>query len=204
MSEILFQPRKARKTSHSDNPKTKRNREAEAAKSGFEAAELKARTAFRTSKSRHLAKLHRTPGWLTLTPAQREDREADVVEALEEKLAQKIRALDKLWNIIGDGSSGDEQDDDDDSPENQHHDDDDSPENQHHDDDDCPENHHDDEEDSPRIITTTRRILSRTSTMTTRILSRTSTMTTRILLRMRMRQNQRHWILTRLTRWIWK
>jgi hypothetical protein len=120
MSETLFQPRKARRTSHSDNPKTKRNREAEAAKSGFEAAELKVRTAFRTSKSRHLAKLHRTPGWSALTATQREDREADVVEELEKKLREKLRALDKLWDTgtIGDGSTENEHDAHDGSPEN--------------------------------------------------------------------------------------
>jgi hypothetical protein len=120
MSETFFQPRKARRTSHSDNPKTKRNREAEAAKSGFEAAELKARTAFRTSKSRRLAKLHRTPGWSALTATQREDREADVVEELEKKLREKLRALDKLWDTgtIVDGSSENEHDAHDGSPEN--------------------------------------------------------------------------------------
>jgi hypothetical protein len=128
MSETLFQPRKARRTSHSDNPKTKRNREAEAAKSGFEAAELKARTAFRTSKSRHLAKLHRTPGWSALTATQREDREADVVEELEKKLREKLRALDKLWDTgtIVDGSTENEHDAHD---ENEHDAHDGSPEN---------------------------------------------------------------------------
>jgi hypothetical protein len=97
MSETLFKPRKAQKIFHSDNPKSKRNREAEASKSGFKAAEMKARNAFRTSKSRHLAKLHRTLGWTTLTLSQREDREADIIEGLESKLTEKLQALDKLW-----------------------------------------------------------------------------------------------------------
>jgi hypothetical protein len=44
-----------------------------------------------------LAKLHRTPKWSTLTPSQLEDREADIIEGLELKLTEKLRALDKLW-----------------------------------------------------------------------------------------------------------
>ena len=117
MSETHFQPRKARKMSHSDNPKTQRNRKAESAKSGYEAAEMRAKTAFRTNKCRHLAKLHRAPEWSRLTPSQREDREADVIEELEKKHAEKLRALDTLWN----GSPDNEDvtyDAHDDSPEN--------------------------------------------------------------------------------------
>jgi hypothetical protein len=41
-----FKPRKARKQKHSDNAKTARNRAAETLKTGLEAAELKARSAY--------------------------------------------------------------------------------------------------------------------------------------------------------------
>jgi hypothetical protein len=118
MSEAHFQPRKARKTSHSDNPKTQRNRKAELAKSGYNAAEMRAKTAFRTNKCRHLAKLRRTPEWSRLTHSQREDREADVIEQLEKKHAEKLQALDALWNGSTDDNEDVAYDAHDDSPEN--------------------------------------------------------------------------------------
>jgi hypothetical protein len=97
MSSGDFKPRKARKHKHSDNAKTTRNRAAEVAKTGFEAAELKARSAYRVNKSRGLAKLHESSGWKMLSEREQAKRENEVVMAAEEKLFKRMNALRQEW-----------------------------------------------------------------------------------------------------------
>jgi hypothetical protein len=110
MSKSPFKPRKARKVQYSDNPKTARNRQAEATKKGFEVAELKAKIAFRTNKSRHLTKLHKSEEWNSLSPQERWKRENAVVLPLEQKYKEKIRLLEKEWDQVMDSDVEDEQD----------------------------------------------------------------------------------------------
>lgn len=97
MSSGDFKPRKSRKQKHSDNAKTTRNRAAEVAKTGFDAAELRARSAYRVNKSRGLAKLHRSPGWKVLSEQQQVKREDEVVMAAEEKLFKRMNSLRREW-----------------------------------------------------------------------------------------------------------
>lgn len=97
MSSSDFKPRKARKQKLSDNVKTARNRAAEVAKTGFEAAELKAKSAYRVNKSRGLRKLRKSPGWLVLSEQEQETREHEVVVAAENKFYERMDALHREW-----------------------------------------------------------------------------------------------------------
>ena len=97
MSSSDFKPRKARKQKLSDNVKTVRNRAAEVAKTGFEAAELKAKSAYRVNKSRGLRKLQQSPGWILLSEKEQERREHDVVVAAENKFCERMDALHREW-----------------------------------------------------------------------------------------------------------
>jgi len=90
-------PRKARKIDHSDNPKTARNRQSEAAKQGFEAAELKAKNTHRVVKHRQLTKLHKSREWQSLSDVDKAKRQKEVVQALEERLRDKIQELEIEW-----------------------------------------------------------------------------------------------------------
>jgi hypothetical protein len=97
MSNNPFTPRKVRKIYHSDNPKTARNRETEASKQGFEAAELKAKNTHRVAKHRQLTKLHRSREWQSLSDVDKAKRQEEVVQALEETLRHKIKQLEIEW-----------------------------------------------------------------------------------------------------------
>ena len=90
-------PRKARKIDHSDNPKTARNRQSEAAKQGFEAAELKAKNTHRVVKHRQLTKLHKSREWQSLSDVDKAKRQKEVVQALEERLRDKMKKLEIKW-----------------------------------------------------------------------------------------------------------
>jgi len=92
-----FKPRKARKQKHSDNAKTARNRAAEILKTGLEAAELKARSAYRVNKSRGLAKLQNSAGWKILSEREQTKRQNEVVDAAEQKLCNRMEALHCEW-----------------------------------------------------------------------------------------------------------
>ena len=97
MSNNPFMPRKARKIDYSDNPKTARNRQTEAAKQGFEAAELKAKNTHRVVKHRQLTKLHKSREWQSLSATDKTNREKEVMLALEERLRDKIKELEIEW-----------------------------------------------------------------------------------------------------------
>jgi hypothetical protein len=97
MSSSDFKPRKARKQKLSDNVKTARNRAAEVAKTGFEAAELKAKSASRVNKSRGLRKLQQSPGWIVLSEKEQEKRELEVVVAADNKFCERMDALHREW-----------------------------------------------------------------------------------------------------------
>lgn len=97
MSNNPFTPRKACKIAHSDNPKTARNRQTEAAKQGFEAAELKAKNTHRVFKHRQLTKLHESREWQSLNDVDKTNRQKEVVQALEERLRDKIKQLELEW-----------------------------------------------------------------------------------------------------------
>jgi hypothetical protein len=92
-----FKPRQARKEHHSDNAKTVRNRAAEVSKTGFEAAELRARTAFRTNKSRALGRLRNSPGWNECSLKEQERREQEALNAVEKKFLDRMDDLRKEW-----------------------------------------------------------------------------------------------------------
>jgi hypothetical protein len=92
-----FKPRKARKQKHSDNAKTARNRAAETLKTGLEAAELKARSAYRVNKSLGLAKLQNSAGWKILSETEQTKRQNEVVDAAEQKLCNRMEALHREW-----------------------------------------------------------------------------------------------------------
>ena len=92
-----FKPRKARKQKHSDNAKTTRNCAAETLKTGLEAAELKARSAYRVNKSRGLAKLQNSAGWKILSETEQTKRQNEVVDAAEQKLCNRMETLHREW-----------------------------------------------------------------------------------------------------------
>lgn len=111
MSSEDFKPRKARKQQYSENAKTARNRAAEASKRGFEAAELRARIAYRTNKSRSLAKLHKSDRWNLLSPTEQERREAGACEAVERRFFDRMDELRQEWGrkvVEGDLESDEE------------------------------------------------------------------------------------------------
>ena len=90
-------PRKARKIDHSDNPKTAWNRQSEAAQQGFEAAELKAKNTHRVVKHRQLMKHHKSREWQSLSDVDKAKCQKEVVQALEERLRDKIQELEIEW-----------------------------------------------------------------------------------------------------------
>ena len=93
MSTKDFKPRRVVRSNLSSNPKTARNRAAETSKRGFEAAELKAKTAYRVNKSRALGKLHKSSGWDILSSAEKGRREQDALEEVEDKFSRRMPEL---------------------------------------------------------------------------------------------------------------
>ena len=110
MSGSRFKPRKPREVTHSDNPKTVRNRTVESSKRGFDAAELKAKNAHRVTKHRHLTKLHNSSKWQRLSGAEQTKRERDVIAVLEQKLHDKIKELEWEWDRQVDESDIEDKD----------------------------------------------------------------------------------------------
>ena len=102
-------PRKARKIDYSDNPKTARNRQTAAGKQGFEAAELKVKNTHRVVKHRQLTKLHQSREWQSLSAADKTNREKEVVQALEERLRDKIKQLEIEWERSDDSHIDDHE-----------------------------------------------------------------------------------------------
>ena len=93
MSNNPFTPRKTYKIDHSDNPKTARNRQSEAAKQAFEAAELKPKNTHRVVKHRQFTKLHKYWEWQSLSDLDKAKRQKQVGQAFEERLRDKIQEL---------------------------------------------------------------------------------------------------------------
>src|ERR1700694_4161047 len=124
----MFKPRKARKVTLSDNPKTLRNREAEAAKRGYEAGLLKAKNTFRVNKHRCLKKHHDSPDLSSVGDQERQRREKDAIKILTISHENKLRELEREWDRkvdqedivdeeihglpLSDASSEEERDDD--------------------------------------------------------------------------------------------
>jgi hypothetical protein len=115
MSGKDFKPRQPVKQNHSDNPKTARNRAAEASKRGFKAGELKAKSAYRVNKSRALRKLHKTPEWNIRSPTEQDKLERDAMEPVEEKFALRMEGLRREWDrkLVEDDFDSDEEPTDD-------------------------------------------------------------------------------------------
>jgi len=113
MSGSPFKSRKARKVTHSDNPKTARNRTAESSKKGFDAAELKAKNGHRVAKHRQLTRLHNSREWQRLSSAEQTKRESDVIAVLEQKLHDKIKELEREWDRQVDESDIEDKDESD-------------------------------------------------------------------------------------------
>jgi hypothetical protein len=96
-SEKIFKPRQTVSKQHSPNAKTTRNRNAERSKRGLEAAFLKADIAFRTAKSRALAKLHKSNEWGTLSDRQKSEAITKAVRMLEDKRDKRKRGHELEW-----------------------------------------------------------------------------------------------------------
>jgi hypothetical protein len=92
-----FKPRQVVKQNLSTNPKTARNRAAEASKRGFDAAEHKAKSAYRVNKSRALEKLHKIPSWNVQSREEQERMEQEALDAVEDKFARKMDELRREW-----------------------------------------------------------------------------------------------------------
>jgi hypothetical protein len=88
------------KSDYSKNPKTIRNRQAQISKQGLDAALLKADTAFRTAKSRALAKLHKSNGWDAFSAVERESKESQVISDLEQKRDSKKHQHELEWRHL--------------------------------------------------------------------------------------------------------
>jgi hypothetical protein len=93
-----FKRRQARQLTHSDNPKTVRNREWESAKTGFDAAVLKAKTALRQLKHRRLKALRLSKSYLASGEPDREQQEIECMAGLEEEHVKRMDELEAEWN----------------------------------------------------------------------------------------------------------
>jgi len=94
-----FKPRESRKESHSSNPKTETDRLNISSKRGIEVAIVKARGAFRVSKSRALSKLRSSGAYALMNEAQCQMAEQEVEEKETAILEEKIRNLEMEWRF---------------------------------------------------------------------------------------------------------
>jgi hypothetical protein len=97
MGKNTFKPRQSSSREHSANLKTIQNRKTEMLKRGVEVALLRADTAFRTAKSRGLAKLRESPQWVTMNERERQDAENDIIKRLELRRDDKKRKVELEW-----------------------------------------------------------------------------------------------------------
>jgi hypothetical protein len=95
-----FKPRQLTSRTRSTNPKTIRNRNAEATKQGLDAAFLKADVAFRTAKSRAFVKLHDSKEWKYMSDRERSQAEKKVEKVLKDKRDMKKRDMEKEWRYL--------------------------------------------------------------------------------------------------------
>ena len=93
-----FKRRQARQLTHSDNPKTVRNREWESAKTGFEAAVLKAKTSLWQLKHRRLKSLRLSKFYMASGEADRKQQEIACVGALEAEHVARMDEMEAEWN----------------------------------------------------------------------------------------------------------
>jgi hypothetical protein len=95
-----FQPRQLTSRTRSTNPKTVRNRNAEVAKRGLDAAFLKVDVAFRTAKSRAFAKLHDSKEWKSMSDRERSQAERNVERVLKDRRDRKKQDMEKEWRYM--------------------------------------------------------------------------------------------------------
>jgi hypothetical protein len=110
-----FTCRKSLNVQHSKHPKTVKNREGVAAKSGLEIALLRADNAFRQAKWRTLNDMVNSDGWSELPASEQKKRKKEATDRLEEVRDSKKRASELEWRhlvetgqVAGEWSVGEE------------------------------------------------------------------------------------------------